>query len=236
MNIFVYSDESGVLDKAHNEIFAFGGLVFLSKDEKDIASRKYHAAERCVRKHGGYWDMEIKASTVEANEKRKLYRSLNKFYKFGVVVDQQTVQDEIMKDKKSKQRYLDYVFKIGVKRLLEELIRRNRIEQGAVENMYFFADEHSTSTNGFYELRESLEEEFKRGMFARDYSRFFPPLFPEVQTVSLEFCNSASVILVRAADIIANRIYHDAISGKCQNNFDDDSNKLFITRLPPQKD
>lgn len=60
MNIFVYSDESGVLDKAHNEIFAFGGLVFLSKDEKDIASRKYHAAERCVRKHGGYWDMEIR--------------------------------------------------------------------------------------------------------------------------------------------------------------------------------
>ena len=27
MNIFVYSDESGVLDKAHNDIFAFGGLV-----------------------------------------------------------------------------------------------------------------------------------------------------------------------------------------------------------------
>lgn len=115
-----------------------------------------------------------------------------------------------------------------MKRRLKELIRRNRIEQGTVENMYFFADEHSTSTNGFYELRESLEEEFKRGMFARDYSRFFPPLFPEVQTVSLEFCNSASVILVRAADIIANRIYHDAISGKCQNNFDDDSNKLLL--------
>lgn len=163
MNIFVYSDESGVLDKAHNDIFAFGGLVFLSKDEKDIASRKYHAAERIVRNSGDYGNVEIKASTIIAKEKRKLYRSLNGFYKFGVVVDQQTVQDEIMKDKKSKQRYLDYVFKIGVKRLLEELIRRGRVDQEAVENMYFFADEHSTSTNGFYELRESLEEEFKSG-------------------------------------------------------------------------
>ena len=235
MNIFVYSDESGVLDKVHNDIFTFGGLMFLSKDEKDIASRKYHAAERIIRSSGDYGDVEIKASTIIAKEKRKLYRSLNGFYKFGVVVDQQTVQDEIMKDKKSKQRYLDYVFKIGVKRLLEELIRRGRIDQGAVENMYFFADEHSTSTNGFYELRESLEEEFKRGMFARDFSKFFPPLFPKVKTVLLEFCNSANVILVRAADIVANRIYHDAISGKCQNNFNDNSNKLFITRLPPQK-
>ena len=46
MNIFVYSDESGVLDKAHNDIFVFGGIVFLSKDERDIAARKYSAAER----------------------------------------------------------------------------------------------------------------------------------------------------------------------------------------------
>ena len=96
MNIFVYSDESGVLDKAHNDIFAFGGLVFLSKDEKDIASRKYHAAERIVRNSGDYGNVEIKASTIIAKEKRKLYRSLNGFYKFGVVVDQQTVQDEMM--------------------------------------------------------------------------------------------------------------------------------------------
>ena len=62
MNIFVYSDESGVLDKAHNDIFAFGGLVFLSKDEKDIASRKYHAAERIFRNSGDYGNVEIKAS------------------------------------------------------------------------------------------------------------------------------------------------------------------------------
>lgn len=235
MNIFVYSDESGVLDKVHNDIFTFGGIVLLSKDEKDIASRKYRAAERIVREAGEYGNIEIKASTIDAKEKRKLYRSLNSFYKFGVVVEQKTVQDEIMKDKKSKQRYLDYVFKIGVKRLLEELIRRERIEQDTVENMYFFVDEHSTSTNGLYELRESLEEEFKRGMFARDFSNFYPPLFPEIKNVSLKFCNSANTILVRAADIVANRIYHDAIIGKCKNGFNDETNKLFITMLPPPK-
>jgi len=233
LNIFVYSDESGVLDKSHNKIFVFGGLVFLSKDDRDVATRKYSAAERIVRHIGNYGrDIEIKASTISAKEKRKLYRSLNGFYKFGVVVEQSRVLDSIMADKKSKQRYLDYVFKIGVKRLLEELIRLGRIAPCEVENMYFYVDEHSTSTNGLYELRESLEEEFKRGMHSRNYTTFFPPLFPRAQSVELNFCNSSTVILVRAADIVANRIFHDALEENLTNVFDGESNKLFITNLP----
>lgn len=233
LNIFVYSDESGVLDKAHNKVFVFGGLVFLSKDEKDVAARKYSAAERIVRRSGKYEkNTEIKASTIEASDKRKLYRSLNGCYKFGVVVDQSRVLDSIMADKKSKQRYLDFVFKIGVKRLLQELIKRGVIIPNDVENLYFYVDEHATSTNGLYELRESLEEEFKRGMHSRNYTKFFPPLFPRVQTVELNFCNSANVRLIRAADIIANRIYHDALNDNAVNLFDGNSNKLFITKLP----
>ena len=114
MNIFVYSDESGVLDKAHNDIFVFGGLVFLSKDERDVAARKYSAAEKALRNSKNYkQDVELKAAIISAGEKRKLFRSLNRYYKFGVIVEQTRVLDRIMADKKSKQRYLDYVFKIG---------------------------------------------------------------------------------------------------------------------------
>lgn len=46
MNIFVYSDESGVMDKKHNKYFVFGGVMFLSKEEKDNASHQYVAAEK----------------------------------------------------------------------------------------------------------------------------------------------------------------------------------------------
>ena len=106
MNIFVYSDESGVLDKAHNCVFVFGGLLFLSKEEKDIACRKYIHAEKIIRASGGH-GKEIKAATISPKEKGKLFRSLNGFYKFGVVVDQTQVRDSIMSNKKSKQRYLD---------------------------------------------------------------------------------------------------------------------------------
>ena len=41
MNIFIYSDESGVFDKVHNKYFVFGGIMFLSKDERDNFNRKY---------------------------------------------------------------------------------------------------------------------------------------------------------------------------------------------------
>lgn len=45
MDIYVYSDESGVLDRRENEFennfFVFAGLIFLSKNDKDIFSRKF---------------------------------------------------------------------------------------------------------------------------------------------------------------------------------------------------
>lgn len=233
MNIFVYSDESGVLDKAHNRYFAFGGIVFLSKDAKDIAERKYIHAERTVRESRGYdRTVEIKAAVIKTKDKYSLFRSLNPFYKFGVVVDQSKVRDSIMASKKSKQRYLDYVFKIGIKRLLERLIQEGAIDPDSVENMYFFVDEHTTATNGRYELRESLEEEFKFGTHNLNFSTFYPPLFPKMNSVHLNYCNSANVSLIRAADIVANRIYHDVCTEKEIRPFDMDTHKFLITQLP----
>ena len=49
MQLYVYSDESGVFDKIHNDIFVFGGLIFLDKENKDIFARRYLKAERDIR-------------------------------------------------------------------------------------------------------------------------------------------------------------------------------------------
>ena len=165
--------------------------------------RLISGAEKVIRQSGQYdKDTELKAATINAKEKGKLYRSMNPYYKFGVIVEQSKVMDSIMADKKSKQRYLDFVLKIGVKKLLQRLIAEKVILPEEVEGMYFFVDEHTTSTNGRYELRESLEEEFKRGMFSHNFVTFFPPLFPQLKHLDLEFCNSATKTLVRAADIV----------------------------------
>ena len=233
MNIYVYSDESGVLDKAHNEYFVFGGLVFLSKEEKETMIHKYVAAEKLVRKSGKYVaKSELKAATIKADDKRKLYRLLSDCYKFGIVITQKNVLDSIMSNKKSKQRYLDFAYKIGVKRLLQRLVAEGVVVSENVKNICFYVDEHTTATNGVYELRESLEEEFKNGIHNWNFSQFYPPIFPKMGSVELNYCNSATVTLVRAADIVANRIYHDVLNGTELQPFDINDNKLLITYLP----
>lgn len=120
MNIYVYSDESGVFDKKHNDIFVFGGLIILGNNSKEEWSRKYSAAEKVLRnkKECGK-SFELKATNVTNGEKGKLFRSLNNCYKFGVIINQNKVLNNIFDCKKSKQRYLDYAYKIAVKRALD---------------------------------------------------------------------------------------------------------------------
>ena len=101
MDIFVYSDESGVFDKKHNDIYVYGWVVFLSKDDKDNCGRKYLSAERCIRKSLSMDNVaEIKAANSSNKNKSKRYRSLNDVIKFAVVVNQKYIRDEIFSDKK----------------------------------------------------------------------------------------------------------------------------------------
>lgn len=209
MNIFIYSDESGVFDKKHNDYFVFGGIILLSKEQKQIEERKYANAEKNIRKSENIdFDCEVKANTISNEAKAKLYRSLNKVEKFGVCIYQRDVDDSITAHKKSKQRFLDWAYKMAVKRKLEALIASGDIIPDEVENLYFFVDEHSTATDGCYELKQTLEQEFKFGVHTNNYTVFHPPILPRLKRVELKFCNSKNQTLVRAADIVANRLYY----------------------------
>lgn len=213
MNIFVYGDESGVFDKAHNDVFAFGGLVFLDRESRDVAIRKYIHAERAI--SAQYGDAELKASVLSPKHKSGLFRSMNGLIRYAFLVDQQRVIDEIFGNKKSKQRFLDYVFKVGLKKVLVRLIQAGRIDPGEVGGVYVRFDEHSTATDGRYELKEGMEEEFKRGTFNYRYNVFHKPIFPEMRgAVELEFRNSEKDALIRASDIIANRAWYYESTGK----------------------
>ena len=155
---------------------------------------------------------------------------MNNYYKFGTVINQKRVLDSIFRLKKSKQRYLDYAFKMSIKNCFCNLIKNNIIDVKEPINLYFYIDEHTTATNGTYELRESLEEEFKNGTYNFDYNKFFPPLFENLNSVNLEFCDSKNKPLIRAADIIANKIYHKRYIDKISDI--NNKNNLFIKFLP----
>ncbi len=229
MEIYVYSDESGVFDKLHNEVFVFGGLIFLKKRDMENCSRKYIAAENAIRgdKYGA--NDELKACRISNKEKGKLYRSLNQTIKFGVVINQNNVLDRIFQSKKDKQRYLDYAYKIGLKRAFQSLIQEGIISPHEVKRIHVYNDEHSTATNGRYELEQALEQEFKLGTYNQGYDNFFPPIFSDLGRIDLEFCSSDKVTLIRAADIIANRIYYMALNRKIEQ-----LNGIYISILPKE--
>jgi len=209
MNIFVYSDESGVLDKVHNDYYVFGGLLFISEEDRDTYSRKFIAAERNVRQSESIPSgAEVKACNIKPKSKNKLYRSVCDTERFGVVISQKKLtNDALFSNKKTKQRYLDWAYKMAIKKKFEKMIADGIIDPSEVESISFLVDEHSTATNGWYELRESLEKEFKIGMWNFDYMTFHKPLFPNIKSVNLQYCNSSKKTLVRAADIIANHIF-----------------------------
>lgn len=112
--------------------------------------------------------------------------------------------DRIFQSKKDKQRYLDYAYKIGLKKAFQSLIEEGIISARDVKRIHVYNDEHSTATNGRYELEQALEQEFKLGTYNQRYDSFFPPIFSDLRRIDLDFCPSDKVTLIRAADIIAN--------------------------------
>lgn len=227
MNIFVYGDESGVFDKAHQHWFVFGGLIFFDKDEKDAANRQFLAAERKIAP--SYNGGELKASLLKNKHKRSLFNLTSKWRRFAFVVDLGRVNDGICADKKSRQRYMDYVFKVGLKRVLGRLISSKKLDPSLVENIYVRFDEHTTATDGRYELREAIEQEFKYGTINFRYNSKHPPLFPRMRGhVELTFKDSTRDPLIRASDIIANRVWHDVQSGR----LDSLKGRVFIAPFP----
>lgn len=229
MDIYAYSDESGVFDHLHNEYFIFGGLIFLSKADKDNASRKYSGAENNIRKTTDTpTGIEIKASSIKGGYKNKLYKSLHNEYKFCGIIKQEKILSEIWENKKTKQRYLDYAYKRALKNALESLIKMGAIVPNEVENIFVYQDEHTTATNGKYELKESLECEFKLGMYSSDFKQFFPPIFKNLKSLSLYYKDSKSTILIRAADIVANKFYYLSVN---KEPIEQDE-KTFIMYLP----
>ena len=141
MNLYIYSDESGVFDVNHNRYFVFAGLILIGNDEKNICSRMYSKAEKTVKKNNGYRkEYEAKATNINNSDKADLFRSLNKFNKFSVIIDQKELRKEIFKCKKTKHRYLDYAYKIAVKRALQGLMKQKKFSESDVDNIYFYLD------------------------------------------------------------------------------------------------
>lgn len=91
-----------------------------------------------------------------------------------------------------------------------------------------YVDEHSRATNGKYILRDSIYQEFKIGMYVNGYD--IKPIATNLRDVSVTYCNSETVALVRSADILANRYYYEL--KEFGHLKDAGSNLLSFIKLP----
>lgn len=113
--------------------------------------------------------------------------------------------------------------------MLGRLIASGVLNPADVDNIYIRFDEHTTATDGRYELKEGIEEEFKYGTYNFSYNTFHKPIFPGMKgSVQLEFRDSQTDALIRASDIIANHAFYHVVSGKSHEL----GGKLYVVRFP----
>ncbi len=207
--IFFYLDDSGVLHKnAEERYFVYAGYVFLSKKEKDSALAKYRWAVRKVKRDDdGEKDDEIKAFRAKIKTKRFLVTQLKNFESVSCIVDKSRVYESILSAKKSIHRYKDYCIKRAAKAKLEDLICRGVIDPSVETKVRFFIDNQPTSTDGVYNLRESIREEFRNGIANFDYGSMYPPIFRGKLEICTTFCDSKKHYLIQASDMLANNIF-----------------------------
>ncbi len=206
MNLYIYSDESGVFDKHHYDLFVFGAILFYDKNERDKLKNKYSNFENLLKKELNInLESELKAINLKPNHKYWISKYLKKYIKFSVVIDLKKLFD--YKGKGAKQRYLDYAFKIGLKECINVLDRKNIIKKSDIERLYIYCDEHTIATDAIYDLRNTIFNEFKYGVMNFEYNKQFNPIIPDLEDVIVQYKDSKHDALIRCADMIANNVF-----------------------------
>lgn len=233
--IYINMDDSGVLVKGRisEPVFVYGGIVFLSKDEKDNFIRQYsslvnkikpkycsdfqlntsletnycltHSKDDCL-----YKCPELKSSVLEPSDKRRFLNLIKKYNCSVAVVDNSRIYDRIVCNKASRGRFKDYVTKRLIKEIVKQLISENKINPEIPVKLILNLDEQTTKSNGYYDLKSSIIEELQYGITNYNYDTYFTPTLNEV-SVSVRHQNSYNSLSVQAADLIVGEIRHKRI-------------------------
>lgn len=212
MKLYIYADESGTFDKAHNDLFVYGGLVVPGDSVKRDLERKYSAIENDIRKASSRFsdNDELKARHLQMKERKRLFSLLqhSPCVQFGIVVNQGKLRDSVFATKGTKQRYLDWALKMGIKKGVLGTVEQGLMAKQDITQMVVFVDEHSSSTEGKYNLSQSIDEEFRAGTYNPDYGTYHEPVFSMgFPRIPVRYHDSRSITLIRAADITANWIF-----------------------------
>ena len=128
--IYINLDDSGKLSN-HEHISVYGGLVFLSKSEKDKFVTQYRSivnhikCKYCQSKCNKLCP-EIKNTNIKNSDKRRIMNYIKKYYVTALVIKNDLVYEHIKTNKGAKGRFLDYSLRRMIKEIVKNLISRWR--------------------------------------------------------------------------------------------------------------
>ncbi len=228
--IYINLDDSGKLT-SKEWISVYGGLVFLSKREKDKFITQYRSIVNEIKcsycKHRENCNKkcpEIKNTNIKPKHKRRIMNYLHKYYIVALVIKNEEVYDYIKNNKAAKGRFLDYSMRRMIKEIIKRLISLKMVDSNKDIRLILNIDQQSTKNNGYYNLKDGLLEELKYGITSFNYAATFLPIIFGKLEIKLMYQASDKCYVVQAADLLAGTI-------RCQTLLDFSSNEVIEENL-----
>ncbi len=213
--IWINIDDSGKLVNTE-KVSIYAGLVFTSKKEKDKFITQYRSIVNDIRCKYCNKDIvtcrsnkscpELKHNNLKPKHNRQLINYIKKYSVTCCVINNAKIYSKIKSDKASRGRYLDYALKLLIKETFKELIKQNLVDPNKPVKLILNIDEQTTKSNGYYNLKDSIIEELKYGIYNFDYSIKYNPILNSDFEVSLHYQKSDKSYLIQASDLVAGTI------------------------------
>jgi len=222
--IYINLDDSGKLTRKE-KISVYGGLVFLSKDERDRFIVQYRSINKDIKckyfnKQKGSCTKkcpEIKNTNIESSDKRRIMNYISKYYTVALVIENDKVYDYIMDNKASRGRYIDYALRLLIKNIVKELIKIGKINPNKPLKIVLNIDEQTTKSNGYYNLKDGIYEELIHGIYNYNYNKKFKPILNSRLELNISYQDSGKSYVVQGADLIAGTIRKKYINALEEN-------------------
>ena len=204
--IIIFVDDSGKLSKKEN-CCVYGGLIFLSSKEKNKFINSYRAVINDIRQsYLSINAVELKSNMIKPSHRRRLINLCKKHKTFALIINNSKVYDNIMNQKASRGRYIDYVQKIIFISLIKKLIKNHIIDSNLPVKININIDQQTTKSNGYYTLKNGLYEELVHGYHNYNYNFTHASTLKSNLTLSINYVESKKSICIQAADIVAGTI------------------------------
>ena len=209
--VYIYMDDSGKLSN-FEKCCCYGGIVFLNKKDKDKFITQYRQIIKKIRCSECNKDInncdndcpEIKNSKIKsASNKRWIMNYIKKYPMFCCIIDNSRVKNYILESKSSKGRYLDYAQKLLIKKIFLDLIGEGKINSNKPIKLTMYIDEQTTKSNGYYNLKESIKEEFLHGIINYNYGVIHEAILYSSFEIDIHYVDSKKNYIVQAADFVA---------------------------------